>query len=180
MTEGTLEDRLDTVGRDRYGAIHRGADGQMIERPGFDRWVTQAIHVSREPSDAAIAITARTIDVVLPSGMTRRQLDLGLRKGLAAFALDTVAGVECFTAYSGIDRLSRATELVIGPDPRHGDVLLGIVEAILADHRANEMGRPRQAPFLSDGSRINPSRVTAPRRRMSDAMQTRMRMQGLR
>ena len=164
LTQEKLEERLLVLGHDKYGSVHR-EDGREIARPGFERWVAQAIHVSREPRDAAIAMTARTIDVVLPPGMTRRQLDLGLRKALAPYILDAY-GVECFTNYSGLDRLSRATELVIGPDPRDADFLLEIVEKILADHRIHVAhGASAAVPPQAHPPRARSAKAASHRRR---------------
>ena len=149
-TEEKLNDRLAILGQDRYGAIERAPDGRMVERSGFDRWIAQALHITRPPRHPAIAVTARTIDVTLTAGMTRRQLDYGLRKGLAPYAADQ-RGIERFTAYSGVDRISRATELVFGLDPRRdGNLLLEIVEAILNQHDA--VTASRYQPVLSASS----------------------------
>jgi hypothetical protein len=158
-TEIRLDDRLAILGQDRYGSIRMTPDGTMVEHRGFERWIAQAIHITRPPRRPEITISARTIDVGLPEGLTRRQFDIGLRRGLSAYAAEK-QGVRCFTSYSGVDRVSRATEFVVGLDPRrNGDLLLEIVEAVLDAHGAGavradfgpiplESGQARFAPKI--------------------------------
>ncbi len=177
VTETTLDRRLASLGRERYGALQCEQNGQMVERSGFDLWIARPIHVSRQSFDPAISVAVQSINVALPSGMTRRRLDAGLAKALAPYALVRHKHPECYTYYGEHDRLSRATELVVGFDPRRdGDVLLSTVEGVLEHHRQHQSG---QLPVAGQRGRVqsasaNEKNSIQGTRRMSEAQRRAM------
>lgn len=164
-TEADLADRLHVIGRDEYGACTRDANGTLVKESGFGRWVAQAIGVTRIPTDQAITVRTRTIEVSLPMGLSRRAFDCALQEGLAEWALEVRhAGVQRLTAYSiGTTRLSRAGELYAGLDPRRdGDRLLTIIETIISRHRARGVaaakGKPAAVREVTPSEGLHPTK----------------------
>ena len=140
----------------------------------------------------AISAKTRTIEILLPPGMSRRQFDRALHIALSSWSLaDRYPDRARYTRYSmGADRMSRARGIYVGLDPRHdGDRLLALVEGILADHCERSGSDRRRSPTHPELPFAPPlatkvSTLRQIRRRMSPAqitaMQTRLRCGGRR
>lgn len=136
-TEHNIADRLSVLGRDRYGSLTKSPSGEFCLQPGFERWIAQAIHVTRPSKDSSIRVRPRSIAFARPATLPRRMFDLDLRRRLGSWALEKrYPNEKRYTHYVDLDRVSLAQELVVGLDPRRdGDRLLEIVEEILSDHK---------------------------------------------
>lgn len=175
-TEAKLEDRLDIIGRDEYGAYSYGESRDLEKEPGFQRWIAHAIHTRRGSYDPSIMVATRSINIIRPATLDRRTFDAALSRALAPWNLQrTHPSIERYTKASiGTDRITRATELYVGLDPRRdGNRLLEIVEDIMA--RDGNKVAPSRAPLSSVskpiGNELRPRRpisrssVLAARRR---------------
>ena len=138
--ESDLQTRLQQIGKEQYGAC-TGEKSTIETEEGFSAWVAVAIETSRQSDDASIAVLQRAIKVDLPRTMTRRAFDAALQKVLAPRALHRLknAGPKRLTQYGmgGTSRLSAARELYeFSPNSKaDGDLLLGLIESILDEHR---------------------------------------------
>ncbi|MCX8255321.1 MAG: hypothetical protein OTI36_15170 [Beijerinckiaceae bacterium] len=141
-TECNLSSRLAILGRDQYGATIRDANGRTRTQSGYQRWIAQAIHVTRPAVEPGIRVRTRSIAFDRPSTMTRRCFDTELRRELGEWTLEhRYPSAKRYTDYKDLARLSRATEFVVGLDPRtDGDKLLESIERILARHRRRQAG----------------------------------------
>ena len=140
-TEANIDVRLCSAKADAYGSWSKDKFGALREAPGFTRWVMQAIPVTRASMEPTVVTKTRTIEIMLPKSMSRRQFDGRLHAALAGWSLaDQNPQQARFTKYSmGADRISLAREFYIGLDPREdGDRLLSIVEDIVREHRAKQ------------------------------------------
>lgn len=130
--DDNLEGRLKILGKDQYGALRLNEADAKAEA-GFDNWMCFAFPVSRDPRFKEIEVSARSIKIVLPHGVTRRTFDNMLHAALCPWRLDRRhPAAKRWTAYRiGGVRISQAMEFYVGLDPRKdGNVLLGIVETI--------------------------------------------------
>ncbi len=156
-TERDIEVRLRAAAADAYGSWSRDVTGELRDNPGFSRWVMQAIPTTCPSHDPAVVARTRSLEIVLPDGMTRRGFDRALHVALSPWSLASLHPDQArYTCYSmGGNRMSRAIELYAGLDPRcDGDRLLGIVEHILQAHREKEKpggSRPPAKPHLAAG-----------------------------
>ena len=197
-TSLTLKDRLRLLGSDEYGAWSYDAWGQPRKASGFRGWMAQAIHTTRGSIDEAVTVSTRSIDVRLPTGMSRRAFESRLQEELAAWSFSQqFPDLKRYTSYSfgsgspvrGVasaegSRVSEATELYAGLDPcRDGDRLLIIVESLLKAHRrfqGNSVGDRLPDPA---GHRIEAAKRSSARAMSAAqlrAMRLRQKAQGTR
>lgn len=154
VTTCALHHRLRYIGRDRYGSRYRCDDGRLVTEDGFVEWMAQPIEVSLALSPSSpIQVGVRGIRVLLPATLVPRVFDDMLSKALSVIALDrvmaTVAGQARATLFgvdparyrratvydfAGSTRTSRARELAFFRPRLDGDVLVAIIEALLAAH----------------------------------------------
>ena len=178
---GDVTDRLKVLGSDEYAACFYDADGKLRKDAGFSAWVMQAIHVTRGSIDPDVLVRTRSLNVTLPQGMSRRLFDRRLHDALSKWSYaKCFPGRTRFTMYSigggtnqadsklrGVtrlsgDRLSEAQELYVGLDPRRdGNRLLGIVETIVAEHRAAHRSGSTQKTAAR--IKVTPDRLTTDR-----------------
>lgn len=143
--------RTHALNRDHYGANRKLADGDVSDL-GFDRWAFQQILPTRKPLPGApVTLEARTIDVILPAGVTGGEFEKRLHAAMSNASLnswlETSDGI-AHCALVGLDpreqqrftalrfgkpaRISPAEEIYIfRPIGKDADRLLTIVETIV-------------------------------------------------